>query len=130
MTAFGAATLYTGLFGVMFIGLKLNAGRVRASSKVDIGDGGNAEMERAMRVQSNAVEDVPVVLIGLFGLAAVSAPVSLIHVFGGSFVAFRLLHALGLGGAPGLGWGRVIGTIGTLLVGLGTGGSCIWFALN
>ena len=43
-------------------------------------------MQRAIRVQGNAVEDVPVVLLGLLGLAALAAPVVLIHALGGSFL--------------------------------------------
>ncbi|MCF6328314.1 MAG: MAPEG family protein [Henriciella sp.] len=130
MTAYGAVTLYVGLFVLLFIALKMNCGRVRLGEKVNIGDGGSAAMQRAMRVQANAVEDVPIVLLGLFGLAALAAPVLLIHVLGGGFLVLRLLHALGMGGASGFGKGRMIGTLGTMLVMLGTAGACIWYAVT
>ena len=129
MTGFEAATLYIGLSVIVMMGLKLNAGRVRAGAKVSIGDGGNEALQRAMRTQANAVEDVPIALIGLLALASLSAPVALIHGLGGSFVAARALHGLGMGGAKGLGWGRMVGTMGTMLVMLTTAGSCLWFAL-
>lgn len=129
MTQFEAATLYTGLFVLIFFLMKVNAGRVRAKTRVNFGEGDNEEMIRAMRVQGNAVEDVPVTLLGLLALAALGAPVLLIHILGGGFVFARILHALGLGGAKGLGLGRLIGTILTLLIMLATAISCIWFAV-
>jgi len=130
MTQLEAATLYAGLFVLLFIGLKLNCGRVRSSERVNFGEGGNDAMGRAMRTQGNAVEDVPVVLIGLFALAGLAAPIALIHGLGGGFFIARVLHALGLGGAPGLGWGRLVGTLGTLIAMLVTAGACIWFAVT
>ena len=130
MTGFEIVTLYTGLFVLFFIGLKINAGRVRASEKVNFGEGSNEAMRQAMRVQGNAVEDVPVTLIGLYGLAALSAPSLLLHGLGASFVIFRILHAVTLGGKTGSGPGRLIGTLGTLIVMIVTGGACIYFAVT
>ncbi|WOR15871.1 MAPEG family protein [Hyphomonas sp. FCG-A18] len=130
MTQIEAVALYSGLFVLLFIGLKLNAGRVRVSEQVNFGDGGNDPMRQAMRVQGNAVEDVPITLLGLYGLAALAAPVMLIHILGGSFLLFRIAHAFTLGSGTGSGLGRMIGTLGTLLVMLVTGGAAIWFALT
>lgn len=130
MTAFAAATLYIGLFGLLMIALKMNVGRVRTSEKVGFGDGANEAMQRAIRVQGNAVEDVPVVLLGLLGLAALAAPVVLIHALGGSFLVGRILHAVGLGGSSGSSFGRLVGTLVSLIVMLVTAGACIFFALT
>jgi len=130
MTAFAAATLYFGLFGFLMLALKINVGRVRAKEKVMFGDGANEAMQRAIRVQGNAVEDVPIVLIGIGGLAALAAPVVLIHALGGSFLVARILHAIGLGGTSGSSFGRMVGTLVTLIVKLVTAGACVWFALT
>lgn len=130
MTQIDAVALYSGLFVLLFTALKLNAGRVRVSEQVNFGDGGNDPMRQAMRVQGNAVEDVPITLLGLYGLAAMAAPVLLIHILGGSFLVFRLAHAFTLGSGTGSGLGRMIGTLGTLIVMLVTGGAAIWFALT
>lgn len=129
MTGYEAATLYAGLFVLLFLTLKLNTGRVRASAKISVGHGDNDALHRAMRVQGNAIEDVPVTVIGLFGLAALSAPTLLVHILGGGFFVFRVLHAVGLGGSTGTGLGRMIGTLGSAIVMLVTGGACVWFAL-
>lgn len=129
MNHYEAVTLYAGLFIVLFVILKLNAGRVRFGSKINVGDDGNEAMLKAMRMQGNAVEDVPIVLLGLFGLALLAAPIALIHGLGSVLLISRILHAVGLGGVPGLGFGRVLGTVGSMLTMWVTAGSCIWFAL-
>lgn len=129
MSGIEAVVLYTGLFVILFLGLKLNSGRVRASEKVNYGEGSSDPMRQAMRVQGNAVEDVPITLLGLYGLAAMAAPVLLIHILGAGFLLFRLAHAFTLGSGEGSGMGRLVGTLGTLIVMLVTGGACVWFAL-
>ena len=130
MTPIAATTLYLGLFGLLMLILKLNVGRVRASKRINLGDGNDESMQRAIRVQGNAVEDVPVVLLGLIGLGLLEAPVMLIHGIGATFLVARLLHAVGLGGMAGLGIGRLIGTLLSLILMLMTAGACIWFALT
>lgn len=129
MTPIAAAVLYVGLFALLMLILKLNVGRVRSAEKVLFGDGGSAPLQRAIRAQGNAVEDVPVVLIGIFALAAMTAPVWLIHGLGGTFLAGRILHAIGIGGSSGFSFGRAAGTLLSLIAHLATGGACIWFAL-
>jgi uncharacterized membrane protein YecN with MAPEG domain len=129
MTPIAATTLYLGLFGLLMLILKLNVGRVRASKRINLGDGNDASMQRAIRVQGNAIEDVPVVLLGLVGLGLLEAPVMLIHALGATFLVARVLHAVGLGGMPGLGVGRLIGTLLSLIAILVTAGACVWYAL-
>lgn len=129
MTSINAAVLYIGLFCLLMLVLKGNVGRVRTREKIGFGDGGNEPMQRALRVQGNAVEDVPVVLLGLIGLGALAAPALLIHVLGASFLLGRVLHAIGLGGSSGGSPGRMFGTLISLLVMLGTAGACVWYAV-
>lgn len=129
MTPIAATTLYIGLFALLMLLLKLNVGRVRASKKINLGDGNDESMQRAIRVQGNAVEDVPVVLFGLVGLGLLAAPVLLIHGLGISFLIARILHAIGLGGMAGAGIGRLIGTLMSLIVMIATAAACIWYAL-
>ena len=129
MTHFEIVTLYIGLNVLLMFFLKLNAGRVRTGTKVDFGAGDNDAMTRAMRVQGNAVEDIPITLIGLFGLASLQAPALLLHILGGGLTASRVLHALGLGSKGGASFGRIVGTIGSVLCLLVTAGACIYYAL-
>ncbi|MEZ6012289.1 MAG: MAPEG family protein [Hyphomonas sp.] len=129
MTSMQAAVLYAGLFCLLMLVLKGNVGRVRTREKIGFGDGGNEPMQRALRVQGNAVEDVPVVLLGLIGLGALAAPALLIHILGASFLVGRVLHAIGLGGSSGGSPGRMFGTLISLIVMLVTAGACVWYAV-
>ncbi len=129
MTSVEAAVLYAGLFVILFILLKGNVGRVRSTEKVMFGDGANERLQRAQRVQGNAVEDVPVTLVGLLGLGLLTAPVALIHGLGIAFLLGRILHAVGLGGSSGSSFGRMAGTLLSLIVMLVTGSACIWYAV-
>ena len=130
MTPMQAATLYAGLFCLLMLYLKGNVGRVRVQQKIAFGDGGNEAMQRAIRVQGNAVEDVPVVMMGLLGLGALSAPALLIHGLGASLLAGRILHATGLGKSAGTSFGRGVGTLISAIVMLVTAGACIWYAVT
>ncbi|WP_084420467.1 MAPEG family protein [Henriciella litoralis] len=129
MTSMQAAVLYSGLFVLFFMFLKVNVGRVRVGEKVMFGDGQNERLQRMQRVHGNAVEDVPVTLIGLLGLGFLSAPVLLIHILGIALLISRILHAAGLGSTSGASKGRMFGTLGTALVMLVTGAACVWFAV-
>lgn len=129
MTSMETAVLYAGLFVLFFLALKINVGRVRVDEKIVFGDGGNERLQRALRVQGNAVEDVPVTLVGILGLGALAGPVWLIHALGAAFLLGRLFHAIGLGGSSGGSPGRSLGTLLSALTMLGTGISCVWFAV-
>lgn len=129
MTSMAIATLYVGLFGLLMLALKFRVGQKRTQEKVGFGDGGNEAMQRAIRVQGNAVEDVPLVVLGLVVLGAMAAPGWLIHVLGATFFVGRVLHAVGLGGSSGGSFGRAAGTLLTALMQLATAGACIWFAV-
>lgn len=129
MTSMGAATLYVGLFVLLMLVLKAQVGRVRMREKVVFGDGGNDALQRAIRVQGNAVEDVPVVLAGFLALGAMAAPVWLVHALGAAFLLGRILHAWGLGGSSGGSPGRSFGTLISVIVQLVTAGACAGMAL-
>ena len=121
MTAIEAASLYAALCLILMLALKINVGRVRQAEKVMFGDGGREPLQRAHRVQGNAVEDIPVTLIGLFALAFLGGPAWLIHLLSAAFFLGRILHAIGLGGPSGGSFGRMWGTLLTLVVMLATG---------
>tara|TARA_X000000950_G_scaffold215007_1_gene258745 strand:+ start:5804 stop:6196 length:393 start_codon:yes stop_codon:yes gene_type:complete len=130
MTAFEAAGLYVGLFLILFFVLKANVGRVRISQRIDLGDGENDMMVRAIRAQGNAVEDVPILLVGLLAIAAMGGSVWLIHGLGVALLLARLLHFAGITQMTGLAKGRLFGTLLTVLVKLVTAIACIWLAVS
>lgn len=130
MTEIQAAGLWVGLHVLLMLFLKMRAGATRGRTKINFGDGGNEDMQRSLRVQGNAVEDVPIAIIGIGVLALMSAPILLIHGLGGVLLVSRILHAVGLGGSSGFSFGRLAGTLGSVIVMLVTGGACIYFAVT
>ena len=130
MDSLEAVGLWVGLNVLLMFILKGLTGRTRANTKVDFGAGDNEQMQRMMRVQGNAVEDIPIALIGIGALGLMSGPIMLIHGLGGVLFASRILHASGLGGKGGISFGRVAGTIGSVLVLLITGVACLWLAFT
>ncbi len=114
-----AAALHLGLLTLLMLGLKIYVGARRGQLRVPSGDTSNAGFARATRVQMNAVEDVPVLMAGLLGLAFLGMPAWYIHAAGGVLFIARILHAAGLAQSSGFTFGRAAGTMGTFIVYLG-----------
>jgi uncharacterized membrane protein YecN with MAPEG domain len=125
-----AAAVYLGLLVFVMLGLKLFVGMQRGRMGVPSGDTSNVEFGRMLRVQHNAVEDVPVLMVGLLALALLDAPLWLIHAGGATLVVARLVHAVGLAGSGGLSIGRAVGTLGSLLCYTAIGGGLVWTAFQ
>ncbi|HXZ95665.1 MAG TPA: MAPEG family protein [Burkholderiales bacterium] len=107
--------LYASLLGLILVYLSYRVVRYRVKFKVGIGDGGNAELARAIRVQGNFAEYVPIalLLILLVELAGFSAWV--VHVLGITLLGGRAWHARGLGTSSGASLGRFVGTFSSWL---------------
>ena len=119
-----AAAMNIGLLILMMLGLKLYVGAQRGKLKLPSGET-NPEFNRATRVQLNAVEDVPVLMVGIAGLAMLGMPAWYIHMCGLVLLVSRILHAYGLAGSGGFSIGRAVGTMGTMLVFLATAGALL-----
>lgn len=98
--------------------LALRVGAVRRALQISVGDGGSDALQRRMRAQANFVENTPFVLALIFAieLSGKGEP-WLTYVAGAYFIA-RIMHAYGMDGGNAQ-WGRMVGTIVTLLVLLG-----------
>ncbi len=108
--------LYAGLLGLMSVAIAVAVGRVRASTGISMGDGGNLELIAAMRRHANFIEFVPLtlILIGLLELNGVGS--TAIHALGAGLVFARLCHAVGFRTDDSLKALRPIGAIGSTLV--------------
>lgn len=96
--------------------LTVRVGRVRTKEKIFVGDGGNEAVIRRMRAHSNFVENTAFVLI-LLALVELGIGSSLwLWGAGALYLVGRILHALGM---DGMMWGRMAGTIITILTQLG-----------
>lgn len=88
--------IYAALAALLFSQLSIRTLRLRRSLGVAIGDGGNPEMLRAMRVHANFAEYTPITLLLIFMLELSGGPIPLIHALGLSLLAGRLSHAFGV----------------------------------
>ncbi|WDI30066.1 MAPEG family protein [Hyphococcus flavus] len=128
MTALEAAGLWAGLNALLLFLLSARVGAARMKHKVNLGDGDNPEMVKAIRTQGNYIEYAPAAIVGLVLMALLNAPVLLVHLLGGLFFVGRVSHLLGLGMGV---WptGRAVGTVFTMLTLLITGVALIYLAI-
>ncbi|MBD2108087.1 MAPEG family protein [Nodosilinea sp. FACHB-13] len=88
--------IYAALLGIVFFILSIRVVRLRRSLKIALGDSSNPIMLRAMRVQSNFAEYVPLCLI-LLGFAELQGTFPIVmHVLGIGLLLGRILHAYGV----------------------------------
>ncbi|HMO75005.1 MAG TPA: MAPEG family protein [Sphingopyxis sp.] len=103
--------------------LAMRVGRVRTQEKIFVGDGGNERIIRRMRAHSNYIENTAFVLI-LLALVELSAgPSTWLWAVGALYLVGRILHAIGM---DGMMWGRMAGTIITMLTQLGLAGFALF----
>lgn len=98
----------------MLVGVSIRVTVLRAKKKVDLFDGGDQQLGRAIRVQGNFVEYVPMAL-ALMGLIEwMGAKPWIVYLLGIALVLARVTHAWGLYSKAFR--GRVIGTTTTWIV--------------
>lgn len=88
--------VYSALLVFVFLFLSIRIIRLRRSLKIGVGDSGNKQMVRAMRVHSNFAEYVPLTLLMLYFLENQNVSSYLIHFLGISLVLGRISHAYGM----------------------------------
>jgi len=110
------AALYAGMLALLLLVLALRVVRLRWTTRVGLGDGGDEAMSRAIRIHGNAAEHVPIALLLLLVAELNHADPALLHGCGIVLVAVRVLHAVGLGRSAGASWQRTVGTVGTFSV--------------
>ncbi|MCC5867515.1 MAG: MAPEG family protein [Gammaproteobacteria bacterium] len=108
--------LYAGLAVLVLLVLSWRVVRLRRSLRIGLGDGGNADLQRATRVHGNFLEYTPIALL-LLALLEFSGLASVwLHAGGVALLVFRSLHAFGLSSSAGTSFGRFAGTLGTWLL--------------
>lgn len=88
--------VYASILALFYILLSIQTIRKRAKLKIGIGDGGNHEMMRAMRVHSNFAEYVPLALILISMIELNQGSSMLIHALCGMLLLGRFMHAYGV----------------------------------
>ncbi|MBB5519693.1 MAPEG family protein [Amphiplicatus metriothermophilus] len=91
-TGIGAAGLWIGLNILLLFYLSLRVAQARLRFKVDLGNGGNPEIAKAVRTHANYTEYAPAALPDLVGLAWLGAGAAVIHGLGAVFFFARVSH--------------------------------------
>ena len=121
------ASIYVAVLIVMAVLLSANVALRRGSLQIGIGDGGNQVLQRMMRIQGNYLEYVPLCVGALIMLSVIGAPSWAIHTVGGSMVAGRILHAVGIYQTAGISFGRGAGMLLTFASLLSAAWFLVWF---
>ncbi len=108
--------LYAGLLALLLIGLCARVILYRGSNDILLGDAGDPDLLRRMRVQANCAEYVPLGILLLAIAELNAAPGLALHVLGLMLLAGRVIHVLGFGRNPEILPLRIIGTGLTLLM--------------
>ncbi|BDI61570.1 MAPEG family protein [Qipengyuania nanhaisediminis] len=110
---------------ILNVWLSIRVGAVRRALGISVGDGGAVNLQRRMRAQANFVENTPFVLVLIAGIELTGKGAPWLSYVAALYILARVLHAYGMDGGN-MAWGRMVGTIATLVVLLGLG---IWAAL-
>ena len=101
--------LYAAILAVIIVALGINVTRHRVKLEVPLGDGGNPQMLRMIRLHGNAVEYVPLALLLMLTYEINGGWHAALHVSGIALVAGRLLQTWGMWGTDMPGFGRGAG---------------------
>ncbi|MGE3332368.1 MAG: MAPEG family protein [Rhodospirillaceae bacterium] len=110
---------YAALLGLIFILLSVRVIIARRRGRIAFGSGGDADLERRIRIQANFAEYVPFALLLLFFAEQGGASPGALHVLCGALLAGRIAHAIGLSHVRWDDLGRIAGMTGTQVAILG-----------
>jgi uncharacterized protein len=87
---------YAALLALLFVYLSVRTLRTRKILKIAVGDNGNQQMIRAMRVHANFAEYTPIALILIYFFEVLGGFTWLAHIFCLCLLAGRVSHAYGV----------------------------------
>lgn len=93
-------SVYASLLAFLFVFLSIRIIRLRRSLGIALGHEENPDMLRAMRVQANCAEYVPIALLLIFLVESSAAHPMLVHALGIALVIGRVSHAIGVSRNP------------------------------
>lgn len=88
-------SIYASLLALLIVRLSLSVIKLRRRNRIIVGDGGNEELQLAIRTHANALEYIPITLLLLLTLELNGAPKILIHILGSTLLVGRIFHAVG-----------------------------------
>lgn len=118
---------YTGVLTLLVVLLSVRVIVLRNRHKVAVGDGGNTDLQLAIRAQGNALEYLPLALLLIFMIEAAGLSPIIIQLLCLALLIGRLIHAYAIP-AKNLRL-RAAGMMLTFLVLLAAAGIAIGYAL-
>ena len=100
---------YAAILALIIIALGINVTVHRVKLKVSLGDGGNPEMLRMIRLHANAIEYIPIALVLMLTYEFNSGWRSALHVIGIALVVGRLIQTWAMWSTEVAGPARGIG---------------------
>jgi uncharacterized protein len=88
--------IYAALMAMMFVVLSIRTIRQRRQLKINLGDAGNKDMQRAMRVHANFAEYVPLSLLMVYLVEQSGVYAWFVHALCFGLLVGRLSHAYGV----------------------------------
>src|SRR5690625_25994 len=104
-------SLYTGLFMLLLLVLAVGVVVLRQRTRTSLGDGGHKALRQAIRSYGNAVEYVPIMLLGLALLELANVNPALLHLYGSLFLLGRFAHAFGMQQRREVNKARLVGIV-------------------
>ena len=88
--------IYAAVFAIFFVVLSIRTIRQRRKLKIGLGDSGNNDMQRAMRVHANFTEYVPLSLLMIYLVEQSGVYAWFLHALCLGLLVGRLAHAYGV----------------------------------
>lgn len=117
--------LYAGLLALVYLSLTFRVIRFRRGQRVDMGDGGDALLQRYIRAHANFAEYAPFGLLLLFLLEQGLWSSWLLHALGIMLLLGRLFHAWAFSVVELRQWPRVAGMVLTTTMLAVAGSLCL-----
>lgn len=90
------SALYVVVGSLFILKFLLDVVRLRRQYRVSIGDGGVSDLQLAIRIHGNAVENIPIAMFLLVMTEMNGADIWMLHLLGLFFFFGRMMHAWGL----------------------------------
>ena len=122
--------IYAAIFAIFFVVLSIRTIRQRRKLKIGLGDSGNKDMQRAMRVHANFAEYVPLSLLMVYLVEQSGVYVWLVHALCMGLLVGRLSHAYGVSQQRENLAFRMTGILLTFTVLIASAAHLLWVAIK